>query len=113
MPPRLLPAFPLMNERIASNPPFSFMSDAIEATRIVTIIVSNMPPKPLPMDASADAYPREPVKIPTSTNSRIPTMSTKNTLIPAMESASTIKYGAACQMLYSKVPIGAPLETKA
>ena len=55
IPPRLLPAFLRMKERIASKPPFSFMSEAIEATRIVTIMVSNIPFIPFPMEASAVA----------------------------------------------------------
>ena len=55
IPPRLLLAFFLIKDRMASKPPFSFISAAIDATRIVTIMVSNMPLIPLPMEASAVA----------------------------------------------------------
>ena len=55
IPPRLLSAFLRIIARIAANPPFSFINAAMDATRIVTIIVSNMPEIPAPMEDSAVA----------------------------------------------------------
>ena len=84
-----------MKSRIASNPPFSFMSAPIEATRIVTIMVSNIPLVPLPIAEKAVANVREPVIAPATINSRMPTPRTTNTLMPIMASTRTIKYGKA------------------
>ena len=54
MPPRLPRKLRRMKPRIASNPPFSRISAAVDATRIVTIMVSNMPVVPLPIAEKAD-----------------------------------------------------------
>ena len=91
IPPRLLSAFSFIKERMASKPPFSRISAAIDETNIVTIIVSNIPAMPFPIDESAVAYVSDPVAIPTRTKSTMPIMRTKKTFMPIMDMASTIK----------------------
>ena len=53
MPPRRLSALLRMKERMAAKPPLARIRAAIEATRIVTIIVSNIPEIPPPMEERA------------------------------------------------------------
>ena len=101
-PPRLPVKCRLMNARIDAKPPYSRMSALIDATRIVTIIVSNIPAVPVPMAENALAKSSDPVAPPTMANSTMPPPSTRKTLMPHNAAMSTTKYGIACQMLYSK-----------
>lgn len=75
------------------------MRAPIDATRIVTIIVSNMPDVPVPMELKAEATVREPVPMPTTPERMVPHPRTMNTLIPQREAIRTAKYGIACHML--------------
>ena len=78
-----------MKASSASKPPNSRIRPHIAETRMVTIMVSNMPDAPLPMLPSMDMGSTVPVARVMIIPEKIPTSSTTNTLIPAMPPAST------------------------
>ena len=63
----------------------------MDATRIVTIIVSNIPEVPVPIASNADAKVSEPVIPPASANSTMPPPSTRKTFTPHRLATSTIR----------------------
>ena len=95
--------------RMNSNPPNSLISAPMEATRMVTIIVSNIPVVPSPIAPIAVLMVREPVISPMIMLRIAPQPRTMNTLMPHSAAISTAKYGMACRTLKSKCSICAPL----
>ena len=77
------------------------MSAPMAATRMVTIMVSNMPVAPVPMDVNALTKESVPAATPVSSMSKMPIVNTRSTFMPVMARMSTTKYGTASTGLNS------------
>ena len=91
MPPFLPFAVLWIMLRMASKPPFAFMSAPMDATSSVTMMVSNMPERPSPMAVRAVVNVRDFVNRPTARNRTVPPPRTKNTLTPSRAAMRTMK----------------------
>ena len=72
-------------------------------TRIVTMIVSNIPDAPEPMFPSSSVGCTAPVASMMMVPEKMPVSSTRNTLMPATPPTSTSRYGTVCSRWYSGI----------
>ena len=86
---------------MAAKPPLTLISEEIDATRMVTIMVSNIEFVPDPIASNDAAYDRPPSPIPVNRNRIMPTIRTMNTFIPMSARIKTRKYGKARKKLKS------------
>ena len=76
-------------DAMAANPPYSLISAQIDATRMATMLVSNIPAAPSPIFPSKSVGTIIPVAIMMMEPLMIPVISTRNTFKPRMPPAST------------------------